>query len=172
MISKISKLQEGETLILPDTYFSVNYLHIKQNWTIKGKESTTMSVLGKILIGNFDENISDESEQSNLSEKVQVFFSEIYIKFNPIIRIQSQQFSRKSTWNAWEEEQTFPAYYLFENSSAGDMRKDESLTSLMVSLQRNGFKEAILFPNKNILNSVCYKLSLFYFYLFHINLMK
>ena len=130
--NKINSLEEGDYLILPDLHFIVNYLNIKQSCTLVGKQLTTMSVLGGILIGDFDDNFIGDSKQSNLSDQVKVSFSEIYFKFNPIRRTSSQQFSRKSTMNAWDDESPNACYYLFDNSVATDFRKDENFMSLMV----------------------------------------
>ena len=132
VVQKINILEENGLIILPETNFSVDYIHIKKSWNILGNQLTVMNVSGGIIIGN----LQDDSAKMNWilkQDKIQVIFSEVTIKFEPINTLNTERFSRKSTQKDWTLETPRLDPSMFENTATIDCKRDDTYTSLFVS---------------------------------------
>jgi len=78
---KLSKIAEGQTIKLPDTLISVEFLHIPRSCKIIGCPETVLEVSGSILVGSF---IATEDEFSSIDHEdksVNVHFWELEIQY-------------------------------------------------------------------------------------------
>ena len=55
-INKLSKVNEGESIKLPDRHITIKYLHIPRSCKIIGGPETVLEITGAILIGTFEVN--------------------------------------------------------------------------------------------------------------------